>query len=204
MASQCKRSSFIQSSKYQLRQQFREIRKHIAASYRQEAAMKAAKHFSQHTLFQRSQHVACYLPSKDEFDSLPLIESIWNAKKHCYLPSLSKAKEKFLHFVRYCYGDALHQNEYAILEPIGTAEPIALEALDLVIIPLIAFDAAGHRLGTGGGYYDRTFAYLNEKRIRKPVLIGLAYQTQQADSLPADPWDVGLQGVITEAGYRKI
>lgn len=153
-------------------------------------------------MFVNSEHVACYLPFKDEFDALPTIEAIWRAKKQCYLPVLLEKEEKFLCFVHYAYGDALRQNRYSILEPSNITKQLLPEQLDLVITPLIAFDAKGHRLGTGGGYYDRTFANLAHQ-VKKPQLIGLAYKAQQADALPADPWDISLQGVITESGFVK-
>ena len=67
-----------------------------------------------------------------------------------------------------------------------------------MIAPLVAFDLQGHRLGTGGGYYDRTFAFLHELAIRKPDMMGLAYAAQQAPQIPSDPWDITLNSVVTE------
>ena len=70
-------------------------------------------------------------------------------------------------------------------------------------MPLVAFDMRGNRLGMGGGYYDRTFAYLlNRRRWRRPILIGVAYEFQGVDSLTTRPWDIPLHGVATEAGLR--
>lgn len=195
----CKRSLFIPLSKYQLRQQFRTLRDLIPSSYRQEAALLAVKQFVHHPWFIQSEHIACYLPLKSEFDSLPIIEAIWRAKKRCYLPILSQLNEKLLTFVQYVYGDKLRKNCFSILEPSATNRQILPQALDLVILPLIAYDNQGHRLGTGGGYYDKTFAWLKDGPVCKPQLIGLGYQTQQATLLPADPWDVLLEGVITES-----
>ena len=88
-----------------------------------------------------------------------------------------------------------------ILEPQDKAKKILAEDLDLVITPLLAFDAKGHRLGTGGGYYDRSFAFLYSNMKKKPLMIGLAYSFQAAECLPTDPWDIALDGVITEEKY---
>ena len=75
-------------------------------------------------------------------------------------------------------------------------------ALDLVLVPLVAFDARGVRLGMGGGYYDRSFAYLNfRSRWRRPRLIGVGFDFQRAESISPQPWDVCLDGVITERGF---
>lgn len=133
-----------------------------------------------------------------EFDSSPLIEAIWQAKKHCYLPILSATDEKRLHFSRYRYGDPLHPNPYSILEPVHLVGEIAPDRLDLVIVPLIAFDRHGHRLGTGGGYYDKTFSFLVAHPSPQPHMIGLGFAVQEAEALPHDPWDILLQAVVTE------
>ena len=147
------------------------------------------------------EHVACYLPFNDEFDSWPVIEAVWQAKKYCYLPILSQSDEKSLCFVRYDYGEALHQNRYGILEPVNISRIMLPNLLDIVVTPLIAFDVLGHRLGTGGGYYDRTFAFLHEQQDKKPVMVGLGYAAQQVALLPSDPWDVMMGGVVTEDGF---
>lgn len=134
-----------------------------------------------------------------------MIETIWKAKKSCYIPVLNEEENK-LYFVRYVYGDALRLNRFSILEPVNASRKIAPENLDIVITPLIAFDLQGHRLGTGGGYYDRTFAYMQEESIRNQFVVGLGYAAQQAESIPSDPWDILLNSVVTEKGvinFRK-
>lgn len=108
--------------------------------------------------------------------------------------------EKDLRFASYQPNDILQKNRYGILEPDDKAFYITPQQLDLVIMPLLAVDLFGHRLGSGGGYYDRTFSYLrNSLRIdRKPILMGLAYSIQFISNVPADPWDVSLHAVLTE------
>lgn len=170
----------------------------MSVEQRHAAATAAANHFVNHPLFLRSQSIACYVAFRDEFDTTPLIDAIWKANKHCYLPVLTP--EKILQFARYEQGDVLQKNQYGILEPQPGAPQLAVEALDLVITPLLAFDQAGHRLGTGGGYYDKTFALATERD--QPHLIGLGYTSQEADRLPVEAWDIALAGVITENGLR--
>ena len=185
-------------SKFILRQKFRDIRAQIPVLYRQEAALHAAALFDTLPALKHSLHIACYLAFKDEFNSSPVIEAIWKAKKHCYLPVLTEDDGKSLYFVRYEYGDALRPNRYAILEPVNVSRVIAAEKLDMVVTPLLAFDRHGHRLGTGGGYYDRTFAFMHSTLEKKPSMIGLGYAAQEASQLPDDPWDIKLNGVVTE------
>lgn len=188
------------TDKFQLRKAYRAIRSHIPATIRAEASQKAAAIFKAQSIFKMSENIACYLPFKDECDPTPIIETIWHAKKNCYLPVLTK-DEKSLIFVHYHYGDALHLNRFSILEPINISQTIAPQDLDVTITPLIAFDKKGHRLGTGGGYYDRTFAFLSSGEFSKPHMIGLAYQAQEVKEIPSDPWDITLEAVITEQTY---
>ncbi len=197
--------------KVKLRKQYRAIRSRVAAAVRHEASLAAANLFVNQPLFKQSKRIACYLSLKDEFDSAAVIEAIWKAKKICYIPILanddeSKHKdENYLRFVRYEYGDPLHMNRYEILEPVSLKNEEKPEELDLVILPLIAFDKTGNRLGTGGGYYDRTFEFqrsvLNDDPNKKPKLIGLGYAAQEAEAVPADIWDLRLDGILTEKEF---
>jgi 5-formyltetrahydrofolate cyclo-ligase len=78
-------------------------------------------------------------------------------------------------------------------------------ALDLVLTPLVGFDHKGNRLGMGGGYYDRSFAFLlRRQNWKKPRLVGLAYDFQQLDKLPAKNWDVPLTAVATDTHWHSF
>lgn len=155
-------------------------------------------------LFKQSEHIACYLSYQYEFLTSPIIEAIWHAKKQCYIPMLSKdEKSKELTFVKYGYGDGLRFNRFNILEPAHPSDSIPCQALQLVIAPLLAFDSDGNRLGSGGGFYDTTFAFMKEVQAEQPTIIGLGYAAQQANELPADVWDIHLIGALTEKAYIK-
>lgn len=160
---------------------------------------QAAIIFGQQNFFKKAEHIACYLATPEEFDTTLLIETIWQAKKKCYLPVMQE--DKTLRFVRYNYGDSLHRNEFHILEPAKQKEEFAPQDLNVVITPLVAFDCNGDRLGTGGGYYDRTFAFLHEAAEYSIKLVGLGFTLQEAKNIPMDPWDIHLQGVITEKEF---
>lgn len=154
-------------------------------------------------LFANAEHIACYLPQKHEFDTRPLIEIIWQQKKYCYLPRI-KDDSRELNFLRHNKEDELQLNCYSILEPIETSQQIPPEKLDLVIVPLLAFDRLGHRLGTGGGYYDHTFSFLKGQYVKHPTMLGLGYAAQEVEKLPHDPWDIFLQGIVTEQELISI
>jgi 5-formyltetrahydrofolate cyclo-ligase len=191
-------------SKFKLRKQYRDLRSQIKPAVRHDAALAAANILLTLPIFKSSERIACYLAAKDEFDASPIIETIWNAKKTCYLPILEQRdkEQNYLRFIRYQYGDPLHMNRYSILEPVKLNHEIQPIELDMVIMPLVAFDLRGNRLGTGGGYYDRTFAVLRDTTNgKKPLMIGLGYAVQQTESVIADPWDVRMDGVITEKEF---
>src|SRR4249919_603755 len=95
-------------------------------------------------------------------------------------------------------GDALATNRYGIPEPDVAASPaLDAQAMSLVVLPLVGFDANGQRLGMGGGWYDRSFAFRNEHPA-PPWLVGAAFATQQVDAIAAEAWDVALDAICTE------
>jgi 5-formyltetrahydrofolate cyclo-ligase len=101
---------------------------------------------------------------------------------------------------------ATRANHLGIDEPAGACE-IGARWLDLVFLPLVGFDSHGMRLGMGGGYYDRTFAFLNLRTAwRAPRLVGIAYEFQHIDRIEPAPHDVRLDAVVTEDGlsYKHI
>lgn len=192
--------SCILLNKSQLRKTLRIQRDAIEPSTSEMAAVSAAKILLSHPLFHASHSIACYLARDAEFNTMPIIKTIWQANKQCYLPVLTKDQDKPLHFFKFKAGDALLANRYDIMEPSTlNSQAYPAENLDVVLLPLLAFDREGHRLGTGGGYYDRTFAFLSSvERPNKPLLIGLGYAMQEMQVLLADKWDVGLDGALTE------
>ena len=109
--------------------------------------------------------------------------------------------EDGLRFARWRPGEPLAPNRHGIPEPAVPADAL-LEPrqMALVLVPLVGFDAAGHRLGMGGGWYDRAFAYRNGSAVarRPPWLVGTAFAAQQVEALAAEPWDVPLDAVCTE------
>jgi 5-formyltetrahydrofolate cyclo-ligase len=150
--------------------------------------------------FRHSNRIGFYFASRGEIDPYPLMMSAFNAGKQVYLPVLRNRPSNSLWFAGYRNGDRLIHNRFAIPEPAMLCRRSIMPwSLDMVFVPLVAFDLSGNRLGMGGGYYDRTFAY---KRLRNhwrtPTLIGLAHELQRIDELTAEAWDIPLDAVITE------
>jgi len=140
--------------------------------------------------------VAGYAPVRDEIDPMPLLAAL--AAGHvCALPSVGEGKA--LAFRQWRPGMALAPGRYGILAPPLDSPPVLP---DILLVPLLAFDAVGHRLGYGGGYYDATLEAL---RARRPVLaVGLAYAAQRIERLPRAAWDQALDCVATETGLMRF
>jgi 5-formyltetrahydrofolate cyclo-ligase len=198
----CKRSYFIQLNKLEIRKKYRQLRSEIQTHERNQAADAAARLLVSHPLFQGSRHIGCYYGHKDEFETKPLIEAIWKSDKVCYLPVLTDIKS--LHFARYNRNDELQPNQHQIPEPVDHQLVTQAERLDLVLLPLVAFDLKGNRIGTGGGYYDRTFAFLFNKPQKAPFMLGLGFKIQECDDIQSDPWDIKLNGVLTESALLQF
>ncbi len=108
--------------------------------------------------------------------------------------------ERQLAFAAWTPGMAITMNRFGIPEPeCASTERLDPEQLDVVLLPLLGFDRAGHRLGFGGGYYDRSFAFLQGRTgVARPVLIGIGYAIQEVPAIEAMPWDVHLDYIATE------
>jgi 5-formyltetrahydrofolate cyclo-ligase len=105
-----------------------------------------------------------------------------------------------LRFAPWRVGEALVPNRFGIPEPDRPpADCLAPQAMQLVLVPLLAFDRRGNRLGAGAGYYDRAFAFLNDgERPREPLLVGVGFAFQEVEAIEPAPWDVRLDFVCTE------
>lgn len=191
----------MNQTRNQLRRSIIQKRALLTDSEITHASNKIALHLAKSLLFLQSERIAFYFANKGEVDSTPLFIKALKMYKECFFPVLHPIKHNKLWFARYKPGDRLKKNTYGILEPepefTQLIEPLSL---DLVITPLVAFDPDGHRLGMGGGFYDRTFAFRKESLRAKPFLLGLAYDFQRVDSLDHRSWDVSLNGVVTEEG----
>ena len=157
-------------------------------------------------VFRSASNIALYLPADGEIDTASIIGRCWTLGKKVYLPVLVPFLDNSLWFARYKPDTRLVSNRYGIPEPQSVhrhrVKPLAL---DLVLTPLVGFDHKGNRLGMGGGYYDRSFAFLLRRRSwKKPHLVGLAYDFQQLKKLPAQPWDVPLTAVATDTNWHSF
>lgn len=107
--------------------------------------------------------------------------------------------ERRLRFAPWRAGEPIKANRYGIPEPVVRGHALPPELMDVVLVPLVAFDRRGNRLGFGGGYYDTSFAFLREgERPATPLLVGIGYAFQEVPALATEAWDVRLDYVATE------
>ena len=184
-----------------LRQKIRKLRRSLTPRQQQQAADRLLANMRNRTDFRRAKNIAMYLPNDGEINPEPLIQLCWKLGKQVYLPVLHPVLHNRLWFVPYTPKTKMIKNIYGIQEPILIPHQRRTAwSLDLVLLPLVAFDERGNRMGMGGGYYDRTFSF---KALRKglagPKLIGLAHEIQKVDELPIENWDIPLTSIITES-----
>ncbi len=186
-------------NKPELRQRMRARRRALSLSERRRAARGLCQVLQSAPLFMRARRIGLYLANDGELDPLALMVLAWRRRKQVFLPVLQDRPFERMWFAPYSPGDELVSNRYGIPEP-GWDAAVSGRCLDLVLMPLVAFDVKGNRLGMGGGYYDRSFAYLRRRRHwRRPLLLGVGYDFQQCPKLPGDVWDVPMDGVVTES-----
>ncbi len=188
-----------------LRLEMRHARQALSKAQQTAASEKLLANLQNHAEFCNATTVALYLAADGEIDPVTVIDYCWRHNKQLYLPVLDPDTHNQLLFVHYQADTPMRHNKYQIFEPAAPyTKQIAASELDLVLLPLVAFDASGARMGMGGGYYDRSFAFkANAKLQNAPLLIGLAHQLQQVAKLEVESWDVPLAGIVTDrASYR--
>ena len=186
----------IEEAKAALRTRARAARASLDHGERAEAAVAAAQHFFNAVALQASDVVAAYWRIRDELDCQPILVKLMDSNQRVVLPVVLGPEEP-LDLRVWEPGASLYESGFGTLAPSDLApraEP------DIVIMPLLGFDARGTRLGYGGGYYDRTLARMS----KKPKLVGLAFAAQELDRIPRAPHDVPLDIIVTEAGVRHF
>ncbi len=188
-------------SKQHIRNRFRQLRRELAPELVDTWSQSAAEHLLNSGVVRPGQHIALYLAQDHEADPRHLEQALRAMDCQLYLPVIDQHHMGHMRFAPWKVDDVLRPNRFGIPEPEALWEHCALaSALDLVVVPLVAFSNDGIRLGMGGGFYDRALQGCTDK----PLRIGFAFSRQYCPDLRADPWDQPLHGVVTEAGFRAF
>jgi 5-formyltetrahydrofolate cyclo-ligase len=181
----------------ELRQRLAEQRRALPPTERITAAQGLRRSLEQLPEYFTDQRVAGYWASHGELPLNLVIPPLATRGQQFLLPVTGPGRQ--LRFAPWKPGDAVEANRYGIPEPVLPGELFEPFQLDLVLVPLLGFDRRGNRLGHGGGYYDRGFAFLNEQvRPTEPLLVGIAYAFQELLEVDEQDWDVPLDFVATE------
>jgi 5-formyltetrahydrofolate cyclo-ligase len=194
--------STLGSARRSLRAELNARRRAVSAAGRRAAAERAALHADRALRLAAAQRIAVYAALAVELDSAPLIALAQRRGCRIFLPRIDGRRcSRGMRFVE--LGGTLRENRLGIGEPAGFAT-IGARWLDLVFLPLVGFDRRGLRLGTGGGFYDRAFAFRQLRRVwHKPLLVGFGYAFQQVERLEAAPHDVLMDAVVTDEGFMR-
>jgi 5-formyltetrahydrofolate cyclo-ligase len=192
----------LSSARKPLRAELRAKRRALSPEQREHAARAVARNVDRAFRLRANMRVAIYAALREELDTSPLIELALARRCRVFLPRIDRRTIE-IDFHELLPDTPQTTNHLGILEPTGTAS-VPARWLDLVLLPLVGFDSLGVRLGMGGGYYDRTFAFRNIHRVwRGPRLVGIAYSFQQLPAIACAPHDVRMDAVVTEKGVIR-
>jgi len=196
--------SMKQTCHHTLRKSLRLKRQQLNLQQQQQHEISACQHLLNSPYLKEARKVAVFLSQDGELGTDTVIEALWQQPQiELFLPALETQPDWHMGFSPYRSDSKMQNNRFNIPEPdIPFEEHQSGEEMDLVLMPLVGFDLKGHRLGMGGGFYDRTFAFkLKNPQVKTPLLIGWAHACQQVKTLPNESWDVPLDGIFTENGF---
>lgn len=184
----------IHERKNTIRQEMKLQRSQLSDEEQYHCAQELCRHWYAEPRLRHALCIGAYHPIQSEISPLPLLRMLQHAKVPLALPVVTD-KHAPLTFYPYTLGDPLYVGKHGISEP-ARSQPLLP---DMLIVPLLAYDEQGTRLGYGGGYYDRTLQHLTQQGIT-PLCIGIAYSFQHHDDLPREAHDMTLDAVITPDG----
>lgn len=197
--------SSIQVQKAALRAEYSSRRDNISP-----ATIAAIAHAAQQALLADAQwkaarQVALYMPIRGEMDTAALLQDAWERKVQVLLPRCRAGELGRMDFVPCSGPEQLRAGVYGILEPASECVAVPWDARylcpDVAVIPGLAFDAQGFRLGYGGGYYDRALAHACFTRTRT---VGLCAEVCYTQELPRQSWDTSVNAICTEGGLQWL
>ena len=189
------------SMKEKLRKQMRAQRRSLSTADHGRRSNLAAKAIAALPTFRSGKRIALYLPFDREADTAPLIAAAARRGVRVFVPVIVDRRHSRIRF--YPFDGTTRRGVFGIAVPKRMNRPMPPRWLDLIVIPLVGVDAAGRRLGMGGGFYDRALEFRRRRRHWPgPHLVGLAFDCQRTESGFAEPWDVNLDSLATESGLK--
>jgi len=185
----------------ELRQRNRNLRAGLDAAALDQAAKNLGERICSLPEYTQAGRIAAYFAVNGEISLDFVIDQALAQGKQIFLPNLDR---QALRFAPYSRQQKMRINRFKLPEPdVGDDEMLAPEALDLVLAPLVVFDAMRNRIGMGGGFYDRSFAFRKDPASNTPILIGIAHEMQKYEQLKPEPWDVQLDMIVTDENIYR-
>jgi 5-formyltetrahydrofolate cyclo-ligase len=172
----------------------------IPGPQRRRSARQAARRLLRWRSLNRARDIAVYLSVRSELSTVPLIALLLRRGHRLWAPVTGAGQG--MRFAPLRAHSCLRRGALGLPQVARTRPLRTARSLDLILLPLLGFDARGRRLGNGGGYYDRALAAT--RNVRRPLLVGYAYAAQEIAAVPAEPWDVRLDAAVTERGRRRF
>jgi 5-formyltetrahydrofolate cyclo-ligase len=185
-------------ARHDYRAQARKARRALSDEQRADAADALVALLRSLPEYTAANRIGCYSAVASEFSLAPLITIELAHGRQIYLPHVEHTSPQ-MHFAPW-HGNRklLMPNRFGILEPlVDAAQLIEAQALDVLLLPLVAFDRRGYRLGSGAGYYDRALSF-RLTQPAPPLLVGIGFACQECPPIPNADWDVRLDAIATE------
>jgi len=183
-----------------LRKEILTKRKNIDIVEKEKMDRKISDKFYQSRYYREAEKIFIYISYDSEINTKEIINKALKDNKKIYVPR-TEFKSRLMDAVEITSLDNLIENEYGILEPSAEESYINPNELDLIVVPGVAFDRNGGRMGYGAGFYDRYFKRISKDRIKKVEKIALAYDFQILDKIPMNEQDVPVSYIITEKEF---
>lgn len=178
--------------KKNLRTQIQQQRNTLSIKACTQAALNIKQKIITHPKINNAQKIGAYIACNNELDLGPSLEALIHMGKEIFIPIIHPYHHTFWFAP---WHNTFKKNKFGIAEPIYTlSDLLAPWDLDIAVVPIIAADLAGHRIGMGKGYYDRSFAF--KKFTAKPILIGCGYDFQIQAELPHEDFDILMDEII--------
>jgi 5-formyltetrahydrofolate cyclo-ligase len=190
------------------RRRLRALRRDLPDDQRHVAERAIRRELERLHVWRPGRRVALFLGMPDEVDLRPCFATAWRRGVRLYVPRILSLRRGAMTFVPLDRDARLRVNRFGIEEPeVSLSRRVQVLQLDTILVPLVGFDAACHRLGMGAGFYDRALQRLGRSpassSFRHPRLIGIAYDVQRVERIEPAPWDVALDLVVTERGVFR-
>jgi 5-formyltetrahydrofolate cyclo-ligase len=188
----------IQAAKVTLRKQIRDILQKIPPAARETASAQARALLKEQSIWKNAASILFFAPVLSEVDVWPLLEEAINAGKIAALPRFDSADQSYVACRVQNLRSEIVTGEFGIREPAAKCAEIPFSKFDLVLVPGVAFDLCGHRLGRGRGFYDRLLAEV------RGIKCGVAFDEQLTSEVPAETLDVPVNFILTAIRCVKV